>query len=78
MAASVGSMQACAGRGRAHEIEGAVRRDERDGAVIVEARQSHALVEFDVLQVHTLVLAAAALRLEQHLRTAAAQVYPIR
>ena len=53
---------------RAHEVEGAVGRDERDGAVVLKARQAHALVELDVLHLHALVLPAAPLGLEQHLR----------
>ena len=56
------------GWGCAHEVEGAVRRDERDGAVVLKARQAHALVELHVLQVDRLVLPAAPLRIKQHLR----------
>lgn len=40
-----------------HELEVAVGRDEGDSAVIVKAREPHALVEFHVLQLHGLVLA---------------------
>ena len=40
-----------------HELELAVGRDEGDGAVIVKAREPHALVEFHILQFHRLVLA---------------------
>jgi hypothetical protein len=53
--------------GGAHEVEGAIGRDERDGAVVFEARESNALVELDVFQVHRFVLCRAPLRLEQHL-----------
>lgn len=56
-------------RGRAHEVEGAVGRDERDGPIVLKARQPHALVELHVLQVDRLVLPAAPLRIKQHLRT---------
>ena len=54
-------------RGCAHEVERAVWRDERDGAVVLKARQAHALMELHVLQIHRLVLSATALRLKQHL-----------
>lgn len=40
-----------------HELEVAVGWDEGDSAVIVKAREPHALVEFHVLQLHGLVLA---------------------
>lgn len=33
----------------AHELELAVGRDERDGAVVLEARQANALMELNVL-----------------------------
>ena len=52
----------------AHEVEGAVRRDEADGAVVLEPRQPYALVELHVLQIHRLVLAGPPLVLEQHLQ----------
>lgn len=51
-----------------HQVKGAVWGDEGDGAVGLEPGQAHALVELDVLHLHRLVLAAAPLRLEQHLR----------
>ena len=35
-----------------HEVEFAVGRDEGNGAVVLEPRQPHALVELDVLQLH--------------------------
>lgn len=41
-----------------HELKVAIWRDEGDGAVVVKARQPHALVEFHVLQLYGLVLAA--------------------
>ena len=37
-----------------HEVELAVGGDEGDGAVVLEAGQSHALVELDVLQLDRL------------------------
>ena len=40
-----------------HEVELAVGGDEADGAVVLEARQPHALVELDVLQLHRLIAA---------------------
>lgn len=40
-----------------HELELAVRRDEGDGAVVLEAREPHALVELHVLQLHGLAFA---------------------
>ena len=42
-----------------HELEVAVGRYERDGAVVLEAREAHTLMELDVLEVDRLVLAAA-------------------
>ena len=51
-----------------HEVEGAIRRYEGDGPVVLEARQPDTLVKFDVLQVHRLVLRAASLVVKQHLR----------
>ena len=53
-----------------HEVEAAVWGDEGDGAVGLKAREAHALVELDVLQVHRLLLLVLglALGLEQHLR----------
>lgn len=35
-----------------HELELSVRRDERDGAVVLEAREANTLVELDVLELH--------------------------
>lgn len=35
-----------------HELKLAVGRDEGDGAVVLEAGEPHALVEFHVLQLH--------------------------
>ena len=40
-----------------HELELAVGWDEGDGAVIIKARQPHALVELHVLQLHGLAFA---------------------
>ena len=40
-----------------HELELAVGRDEGDGAVILKAREPHALVELHVLQLHGLAFA---------------------
>ena len=40
-----------------HELKITVGRDKGDGAVIVKAREPHALVEFHILQFHRLVLA---------------------
>ena len=51
-----------------HEVKGAIRWDERDGAVALKRRQAHALVELHVLQVNGLLTTAAALGLKQHLR----------
>ena len=56
---------------RLHEVEGAVRGNEGDGAVVLEPCQPHTLMELDVLHLHALVLAAAPLRFEQHLRACA-------
>ena len=54
--------------GHAHEIKGAVRGYEGDGAVVLKARQPHALVELHVLQVDRLAaLGASPLCLEEHL-----------
>mmetsp|Transcript_24877 Transcript_24877/g.73561 ORF Transcript_24877/g.73561 Transcript_24877/m.73561 type:complete len:342 (-) Transcript_24877:557-1582(-) len=50
-----------------HEVKVAVGGDERDGAVVLEAREPHALVELDVLQLNRLLLARAALVLEEDL-----------
>lgn len=61
---------------RLHEVEGAVRGNEGDGAVVLEPCQPHTLVELDVLHLHALVLAAASLRLEQHLRACAPMCQP--
>ena len=55
--------------GGAHEIKSAVRRDEADGAVVLEARQTHALVELHVLEINRLVFPSSPLALEQHLST---------
>ena len=38
-----------------HEVELSVRRDEGDGAVVLETREAHALVELDVLKLHRLI-----------------------
>ena len=35
-----------------HELKLPVRGDEGDGAVVLEAGQTHALVELDVFQLH--------------------------
>ena len=51
----------------AHEVEIAIGGNEGDGAVVLEARQPHALMELDVFHLHALVLATAPLCLEQHL-----------
>jgi hypothetical protein len=51
-----------------HEVKRAVGRYKRDRAVVVKAREPHALVELDVLEVDRLLAVAAALRLKQHLR----------
>eukprot|EP00964_Phaeocystis_antarctica_P161881 scaffold135140_cov65-Phaeocystis_antarctica.AAC.1 len=40
----------------AHQLELAVGRDERDGAVILEAREADALMELDILHLHRLAL----------------------
>ena len=49
-----------------HQLKLAVRRDERDGPIVFEPRQPHALVELDVLQLDRLALTAAG-RLEEYL-----------
>mmetsp|Transcript_20800 Transcript_20800/g.61968 ORF Transcript_20800/g.61968 Transcript_20800/m.61968 type:complete len:308 (-) Transcript_20800:8-931(-) len=52
----------------AHELEFAIRRDERDGAVVLEAGQADTLVKFDVLHLHGLALGhRPPCRLEQQL-----------
>ena len=51
----------------AHQLELAVRRDEADGAVVLEARQPHALVELDVLHLDRLAPRRASRRLEHGL-----------
>ena len=50
-----------------HELELAVGRDEGDGAVVFEAREAHALVEFDVFHLDCLAACGAPGRLEHHL-----------
>ena len=40
-----------------HELKLSIRWDEGDGAVILKARQAHALVKFDILEFHRLALA---------------------
>ena len=50
-----------------HELELAVGRDEGDCAVVLEARQAHALVELDVLHLDGFTARAAAGRLEHDL-----------
>lgn len=40
-----------------HKLKVAIRWDERDGAIIVETRESYTLVKFHILQFHRLVLA---------------------
>ena len=57
--------------GGAHEVKVAIGWDEGDGAVVLEARQPHALVELDVFHLHALVLAATPLCLKQHLHQTA-------
>eukprot|EP00053_Salpingoeca_punica_P017751 m.171606 g.171606 ORF g.171606 m.171606 type:complete len:404 (-) comp17279_c0_seq1:208-1419(-) len=49
-----------------HELKLAVGRDEGDGAVLLEARQAHALVELDVLELNGLALAGVAARRLEH------------
>ena len=51
----------------AHELELAVRRNEGDGAVVLEARQPHALVELDVLHLYRLAPGRPSRRLEHGL-----------
>jgi hypothetical protein len=41
-----------------HELKVAVRRDKRDGAVCLKARQTHTLVELDILELNRLALAS--------------------
>lgn len=41
-----------------HELELSVRRNEGDGAVVLEARQTNALVKLDVLQLNRFTLSA--------------------
>ena len=50
-----------------HELELSVGRDEGDGAIVVEPRQTHALMELDVLELNGLGLAPAG-GLEQNLK----------
>ncbi|KFY90763.1 hypothetical protein V498_05845 [Pseudogymnoascus sp. VKM F-4517 (FW-2822)] len=50
-----------------HELELAVGRDEGDGAVVLEAREPHALVELDVFHLDGLAACGAPGRLEHHL-----------
>ena len=40
-----------------HELKLSIRWDEGDGAVILKARQAHALVKFDIFEFHRLALA---------------------
>lgn len=41
-----------------HELKLSIGRDEGDGAVILEARQTNTLVKLDVLQLHRFTLSA--------------------
>lgn len=41
-----------------HELELSVRRNEGDGAVVLEARQTNTLVKLDVLQLNRFTLSA--------------------
>ncbi len=50
-----------------HELEFAVGRNEADGAVVLEAREAHALVELDVLHLDGLAARRAPCRLEHDL-----------
>lgn len=51
----------------AHELELAIRRNETNGTVVLEPRQSHALVELDVLHLDSLPPRGASRRLEHGL-----------
>ena len=39
-----------------HEFELSIRRHKRDGAIVLEPRQTHTLVELHVFQIHGLAL----------------------
>lgn len=39
-----------------HELKLSVRRNEGDGAVVLKARQTHALVKLDILQLYRFTL----------------------
>jgi hypothetical protein len=51
-----GSYMTCQSIG--HQFEVAIGRNERDRAVVLEARQSNALMKFDILQIDALILGA--------------------
>ena len=57
-----------------HELKLAVGRNERDRPVVVEPRQTHTLVELDVLQLDGLGLTTTS-RLKQHLADTQATSY---
>ena len=46
----------------AHQFELAIRRNETNGSVILEARQTHALMELDVFHLNGLALCHGTLR----------------
>jgi len=50
-----------------HKFKLAVWRNERDGTIVVEPRQTDALVELNIFQLHRLALTTAG-ALKQHLQ----------